>query len=66
MIVLVIVTIEEATQIFLTYRAFSIMDLVFDYLGIFVFGYLADKIIKRHHRQKGTGSVDLPANDESG
>lgn len=65
-IVLVIVTIEEITQIFLIYRAFSIMDLVFDYLGIFVFGYLADKIYKRHHRHKGKESVNLPAKDESG
>jgi len=40
-IVMAVVTIEEISQIFLEYRAFSLVDLLFDYLGIFLFGYLA-------------------------
>lgn len=39
--IMAIVTIEEISQIFLEYRAFSVIDLLFDYLGIILFGYLA-------------------------
>ena len=50
LIVMTIVTIEEFSQIFLDYRAFSIVDLLFDYFGIVLFGYLADYL---HNRQAG-------------
>lgn len=39
--VLVIVTIEEASQIFVRGRAFDLGDLVADYLGIIIFGEFA-------------------------
>lgn len=49
MIIMVIVTIEEFSQIFLQYRAFSLIDLLFDYLGIFVFGYLT-RLVKQQSK----------------
>ena len=47
LIVIAVVTIEEFSQIFLDYRAFSIIDLLFDYFGIVLFGYLADYLLNR-------------------
>ena len=41
LIVLLIVTIEEFSQMFISGRAFDWGDLVADYLGIFIFGELA-------------------------
>ena len=35
------VTLEEISQIFLQYRSFDLVDLLFDYLGILVFGKIA-------------------------
>jgi len=49
-VVIVIVTIEEFSQIFLEFRAFSIVDLIFDYLGIVLFGYIADYFLNRPER----------------
>jgi VanZ family protein len=51
LIVLIIVTIEEFSQIFIAGRAFDWGDLLADYLGIFLFGELA-RIIFRSIRNK--------------
>jgi polysaccharide biosynthesis protein VpsQ len=40
-IVSVAVTLEEVSQIFIQYRSFDLLDLLFDYLGIWVFGKMA-------------------------
>lgn len=58
LIVMAIVTIEEVSQIFLDYRAFSIIDLVFDYFGIVLFGYLADYLLNLHRNQKSPGRIE--------
>src|SRR5215204_725624 len=47
LIVLVIVTIEEISQNFVAGRTFDWGDLVFDFLGIFLFGELAGFICRR-------------------
>jgi VanZ family protein len=44
---LIVVTIEEISQIFVRGRTFDWGDLVFDYLGIFLFGELARFICRR-------------------
>jgi polysaccharide biosynthesis protein VpsQ len=41
LIVLVVVTIEEFSQLFIRGRTFSVSDLIADFLGIFIFGELA-------------------------
>src|SRR5215203_3702617 len=46
-IVLVVVTIEEISQIFVSGRTFDWSDLVFDFLGIIIFGELARFISRR-------------------
>ncbi len=51
-IVLSIVTIEEFSQIFIKNRAFSILDLIFDYTGIFVFGQFSAYISDRRNPEK--------------
>ena len=48
LIVLIIVTIEEFSQIFISGRAFDLGDLVADYLGIFIFGELARIIYRKY------------------
>ena len=40
-IVSIAVTLEEVSQIFVQYRSFDLGDLLFDYLGIWVFGKVA-------------------------
>ncbi len=40
-IIISLVTLEEISQLFVETRTFDLMDLVADYLGIFVFGRLA-------------------------
>ena len=40
-IVSMAVTLEEVSQIFVQYRRFDLVDLLFDYLGIWVFGKIA-------------------------
>ena len=40
-IVSIAVTLEEVSQIFMQYRSFDLIDLLFDYLGIWVFGKAA-------------------------
>jgi VanZ family protein len=47
LIVLIVVTLEEISQIFVSGRSFDWSDLVFDYLGIFLLGELARFILKR-------------------
>lgn len=47
LIVLSVVTIEEISQIFVSGRTFDWSDLIFDYLGIFLFGKLAKYVIHR-------------------
>lgn len=44
--VAILVTLEEFSQIFLVYRAFSVVDLVFDLGGIFLGGRLAARLRK--------------------
>jgi len=40
-IIFILVTLEEVSQLLVETRTFDLMDLVADYLGIFVFGRLA-------------------------
>ncbi len=40
-IIIGLVTLEEISQLLVEVRTFDLMDLVADYLGIFVFGHLA-------------------------
>lgn len=47
LIVLIIVTLEEVSQIFIRGRSFDLTDLAADYLGIFLFGELARVFHKR-------------------
>ena len=47
LIVLVVVTIEEISQMFVAGRTFDWSDLVFDFLGIFIFGELARFVCRR-------------------
>lgn len=47
LIVFVVVTIEEISQIFVVGRTFDWSDLVFDFLGIFLFGKLAKYICRK-------------------
>ncbi len=41
LIVMVIVTIEEFSQIYISGRSFDLQDLIFDFIGIFTFGEIA-------------------------
>lgn len=47
LIVLIVVTLEEISQKFVSGRTFDWSDLVFDFLGIFIFGELARFICQR-------------------
>ena len=47
LIVLTAVTLEEFSQLFLRFRGFSLADLLFDYIGIILFGILATHLISR-------------------
>jgi VanZ family protein len=47
LIVAVIVTLEEFSQIFVKYRTFDLGDLFFDYVGIFFFGMFAYLLTRR-------------------
>lgn len=49
------VTVEELSQLFLLFRGFSLVDLVFDYAGILVFGYGALFLV---NQQRRLGSAD--------
>jgi VanZ family protein len=45
-IVALVVTLEEFSQIFVRYRSFDLIDLASDYVGIFLFGLLASYLTK--------------------
>jgi hypothetical protein len=55
-IILIIVTLEELSQLFIENRTFDWLDLTFDYLGIFVFGQLAWYLTQRKGKKKGDRS----------
>ncbi len=57
LIVAVIVTLEEFSQIFIRSRGFSLLDLAFDYAGIVAFGALAIHLVNRHAETPQRGSV---------
>ncbi len=46
LVVFLVVALEEISQLFLTYRAFSWLDLIFDIGGIFLGGRLASLQLK--------------------
>lgn len=46
-IVAILVTIEEFSQIFVKLRTFDLIDLCFDFAGILLFGELARWIVRR-------------------
>jgi VanZ family protein len=48
-----LVTMEEISQIFMQHRSFDLVDLLFDYLGIWVFGEMALYVWRRHSRKPG-------------
>lgn len=48
LVVIVVVTLEELSQLFLIYRAFSWLDLLFDLGGIFLGGRLASWLVERN------------------
>ncbi|BAP55674.1 hypothetical protein THII_1377 [Thioploca ingrica] len=48
-IVAVLVTLEEISQLFFSYRTFDWEDLLFDYLGIWAFGQLAWYLNQANH-----------------
>jgi len=54
LIVALLVTLEEFSQLFFRTRTFDAVDLVFDYLGIFSFGLLA-YFLTRRRRLIGSG-----------
>ncbi len=43
--VFIFISVEEASQFFLSHRNCEILDLVANYLGIFVFGRIANRIV---------------------
>ena len=47
LLVILIVTLEELSQLFLIYRAFSWLDLAFDLGGIFLGGRLASWLMRK-------------------
>jgi VanZ family protein len=47
LMVITVVTLEEFSQRFVRYRTFDLVDLAFDYTGIFVFGLLAKLLMTR-------------------
>ena len=53
LIVALVVTLEEFSQLFIQYRSFDLTDLLFDYAGIFLFGQLAYYLTKRWLRKPG-------------
>ena len=53
LIVALVVTLEEFSQLFIRYRSFDLTDLLFDYAGIFLFGQLAYYLTKKWLRKPG-------------
>ena len=60
LIVAVVVTIEEFSQIFIRARGFSLVDLAFDYAGIVTFGTLATYLVNRHAETPEGRSISIP------
>ena len=56
--VMAIVTIEEFSQLFLKYRGFSLVDLLFDYIGIIIFGYFAAFRVNRNYQPEKLDNSD--------
>jgi polysaccharide biosynthesis protein VpsQ len=52
LIVSVIVTIEEISQIFIRGRSFDLTDLIADFLGILLFGKLAEITVKNYFAEE--------------
>jgi VanZ family protein len=50
-VVLVLATLEEASQLLLKTRSFDWLDLFFDYLGIWLFGKLAMRLYRADIRK---------------
>lgn len=46
-IVFTVISLEEFSQLFIAKRTFDFVDLFFNYLGIFIFGKLAEYVGKR-------------------
>jgi polysaccharide biosynthesis protein VpsQ len=66
LLVALLVTIEEFSQLFITSRSFEVADLAADYLGIVLFGRLADRLKGRGTMTYGCGcdagkGVEAPA-----
>ena len=55
LIVVTVVTLEEFSQLYVRYRSFDLVDLFFDYAGIFLFGQLAYYLTKKGFARRGTG-----------
>ena len=58
LLVLVVVTLEEFTQLFLEFRGFSMIDLVFDYVGIIAFGKLAEVVVRRRRQSTSIDNLN--------
>jgi VanZ family protein len=57
LIVGLIVTLEEFSQIYVSGRTFDLGDLLFDFAGIFIFGEVARFIYRRWLRQPAGGQL---------
>jgi polysaccharide biosynthesis protein VpsQ len=53
LLVALVVTLEEFSQLFIRYRTFDPGDLIFDYAGIFSFGLLAYLLTRRRLVKSG-------------
>lgn len=53
LIVALVVTLEEFSQLLIRYRSFDLIDLLFDYAGIFLFGQLACFLTKETFAKMG-------------
>lgn len=49
LVIIIVVTLEELSQIFVKNRTFSFTDLVCDYAGIYCFGIAARHIVRRRN-----------------
>ena len=66
LLVLVVVTLEEFTQLFLKFRGFSMIDLISDYAGIVAFGKLAEVVVRRRRQSTSIDGLDVGADQEIG
>ncbi len=56
LIVALIVTVEEFSQLLLKHRGFSLLDLACDYLGIIAFGVLAEHWVRARQAKQAAFS----------